>query len=133
MFVQQAVDTAANLAPTVAITSLSPVAMAALLALLAFAGWLANRAYDGIKTIFPFFDHLSPVVHQVLAPLFALGFGAVTGATGAPLITNLHGVTGAWLGAVLVPLVQAGVFRADKKKMPVDATVVVADSRRSNG
>lgn len=94
--------------------------------------WLAGKSYDGLKTIFPFFDRLPAIVHQVLAPLFGVASGWLTASFGVAAFTDLHGVTPGLIGGVYTALAMAGIKRWEKSKHPMDATIAVAASRESS-
>jgi hypothetical protein len=95
------------------------------------AGYAAKLIYDGIKTTFPWYDRLPALVHQILAPIWGFLFGAVTSATGAELLTDIHAINAAWIGGILVTGIQAGFKRLEKAKNPTDATVALEASRAS--
>jgi hypothetical protein len=95
------------------------------------SGYIAKLAYDGLKTIIPAFDKLPAFVHQIAAPLFGLAFGAITSATGAALLTDIHAIDAAWIGGILVTLVQAGFKRLEKAQHSRDTTVVLEATRKS--
>jgi hypothetical protein len=93
------------------------------------AGYVAKLAYDGLKTIIPAYDNLPAIVHQVAAPLFGFLFGAITSGTGAALLTDIHEIDIAWIGGILVTLIQAGFKRLEKSKEPRDTTEVLLRNR----
>jgi hypothetical protein len=95
------------------------------------AGFIAKLAYDGLKTIIPAFDNLPALVHQIAAPLFGLLFGAISGATGAALLTDIHQIDAAWIGGILTALVQAGFKRLEKSREPRDTTETLLRNRGS--
>jgi hypothetical protein len=95
------------------------------------AGYVSKIAYDGLKTIIPPFDRLPAIVHQVAAPLFGLVFGAISSGTGAALLTDIHAIDAAWIGGILVTLVQAGFKRLEKAQHSRDTTVVLEATRKS--
>ena len=109
--------------------SLSPLAGAALAAALVLSGYIAKIAYDGIKTILPFYDNLPAVIHQVAAPFLSLAFGYVSTATGAELLSDVHSISANWLGAIFTMLLSAGFKRLEKAQHPGDATLKVERSR----
>ena len=110
-------------------SNLSPLAAAALASAMILSGFLAKLAYDGIKTIIPPYDKLPAIVHQVAAPVFGLLFGYISTATGAELLTDIHGINVGWIGAIFTALVQAGFKRLEKAHAPGDATIKVERSR----
>lgn len=114
----------------VAATALSTLLLAALQPVL---GWLAEKLYDGLKTIIPWWDNQPALYHQIAAPFLQFAFGFLTNATAAAALTDIHAVDAGWIGGILVALVAAGVKRWEKSKDPVDATVTLAASRASTG
>jgi hypothetical protein len=110
----------------------TPLGALAAALLVPVIGYISGKLYDGLKTILPPFDKLPAIVHQIAAPLFGLLFGWVTAATGAALLTDIHGATAGWFGAVLNALVMAGLKRWEKAKAPADATVVLEASRKAS-
>jgi hypothetical protein len=93
------------------------------------AGYVAKIAYDGLKTIIPQYDNLPALVHQIAAPIFGLLFGAISSGTGAALLTDIHEIDAAWIGGILVMLIQAGFKRLEKAKEPRDTTEVLLRNR----
>lgn len=111
----------------------SPLGALAYAALLPVVGWISTKLYDGFKTIIPPLDKAPAVIHQVLAPLLQFGFGWVAAATGAAVLTGLDEVSAGWIGGILNTLLAAGIKRWEKAKQPSDTTIVLENSRASQG
>lgn len=111
---------------TVPAASLASLVVAIVTPIIAY---LSTLAYDGIKTIVPFWDRQPALVHQVAAPLFGAAFGWLTTHLGVGLLTDIHQIGPEWVGAVLNALFMAGIKRWQKNASPGDATVKVARSR----
>ncbi len=109
--------------------ALSPLGALAVAILSGVIGWLSSKAYDGLKTLLPMYDRLPAIVHQIAAPVFQFGFGWVSAATGAELLTDVHGVSAGWLGGLLNILLAAGIKRWEKSRQPADATAILESSR----
>lgn len=110
-------------APTTALGILALTVAQAVIA------WLSGKAYDGLKTIIPWWDERPAIYHQIAAPIFGLLFGFLTARLGIALITDLHGIDAAYVSAALTALVQAGIKRWEKSREPADATAVLLASR----
>jgi hypothetical protein len=91
--------------------------------------WLSVKAYDGIKTIWPWWDKQPALYHQIAAPIFQFIFGAIGSATGTTALTDVHSITSGWIGGLLTVLLAGGLKRWEKAKAPADATVVLEASR----
>lgn len=97
-------------------------------------GWISEKAYGGLKTIFPAYDKLDPKYHQSLAPLFGLLGGFLASWLNMPGLsdlTDLHGITANVVDAIVNGLFMAGIFRWEKSKNPGDTTVKLETSRAS--
>lgn len=109
----------------------TPLGALAAALLVPVIGYVSTKLYDGLKTILPQYDNLPSIIHQIAAPLFGLAFGWISAATGAELLTDIHGVSAGFFGAVLNVLMMAGIKRWEKAKEPTDATVALELSRKS--
>jgi hypothetical protein len=94
--------------------------------------WLSVKAYDGIKTIWPWWDKQPALYHQIAAPIFQFIFGAIGSATGTTALTDVHSITSGWIGGLLTVLLAGGLKRWEKAKAPADATVVLEASRKAS-
>lgn len=77
-------------------------------------GWLATKAYAGVKQIVPAWDRLPAVVHQAGAPVLAFAFGWVGSHLGLAVADSFAGIDWAWINGGLVALAGAGIWRAEK-------------------
>jgi hypothetical protein len=94
--------------------------------------WLSVKAYDGIKTIWPWWDKQPALYHQIAAPIFQFIFGAIGSVTGTTALTDVHSITSGWIGGLLTVLLAGGLKRWEKAKAPADATVVLEASRKAS-
>lgn len=80
------------------------------------AGYLSERAYNGLKTIWPWWDNRPAVYHQLAAPVVGFAFGVAAAGFTAAEVLDLHGPASALVGGLANALIMAGVFRAEKAK-----------------
>jgi len=113
-------------------TPITPLGILALAVAQAVISWLSAKLYDGLKTIIPQYDSLPSWIHQVAAPLLGFLFGFISTATGTELITDVHGISSGVIGGLLNALVMAGIKRWEKQSNPVDATMVLDQTRLSS-
>lgn len=109
----------------------TPLGMVLAAAFAALNGWLSTKLYDGIKTVFPWWDSRPAIYHQIAAPLFQFGFGWLSAATGLELLTDISGINAGWIAGGLNLLVAAGIKRWEKSRAPTDTTEVLLASRKA--
>lgn len=112
--------------PDVPVTPLGLLAVAVLTPIVAY---ISKLGYDGIKTIWPWWDRQKALVHQVAAPLWSFGMGWLSAAAGVAALVDIHAIDDTWIAGLLNVLVTAGIKRWEKAQKPVDATAVMQTTR----
>lgn len=112
----------------------SPLGAAALVAAGILLGYVSEKAYNGLKTILPWYDKLPSIVHQTLAPFVGLLLGFLATKFGLPTITDFASIDQPWieglLNGILNAAVMGGFFRDKKRETAaIDGTAAVENTR----